>query len=609
MKIKKMTVDLNAYISDLECVINTSNNKKQLSFSFKNRNYGIIAAIRLSCVAYDSFGDRIQFDGKEFLEIKKADLQIEPLKSASFTVDVDDYKADNYDVKKVEVSVKQLVYVNGEKLIPKEPRIVEYEVEVLSSSWSIEDHFEKDALSIMEEKNNEAICFPKIHPEGWICVCGILNSESENNCTGCGDSKQRVFSQFDKDLIKAEIEKREKEEREEAERRVKQQETEQEKKRKKKMIAISAVILAIVIGVAYAVTKNVAYNKKYGLSEEEKIQYNIAKSNYVKIYYFVLGLGNDFNSVARKYSDDDYSYFHERKSRMRDAEKDEDYLYARGIYLAAPLLYDLIEDQYPEKYRSIYVQLVKLRKSDVYNDILVAEKLYVENGTITNQLDTREKIDKAIDSMETYMNKEILNPAEVEIANTHMPTPDYSKVYGINLGILYYEDGSIRYVGEVSNGKANGYGECWYSLSDGGGTCCEGIFEDGIIKSADNCYNMEGNSISANELSNIVIAGDFEMVHGLKNTMSSKAVAQKNADDEERDISKAGVAVQDYLDNLLKKQSSITKITWIKVPDIRGNQYFFSCVVEYGDLKRGGTVTVKKNSDGTFKATGLSFND
>jgi hypothetical protein len=604
MKIEKQSVDLNAYISDLKCLVENIDARKQLIFSYRNLNYGTIVAIRLLCKAYDSFGDKIQFGENDFLEVKKVDLQIKPCKNVSFSVDVG-----KYDIKKIDVSVAQIVYTNGEKIVPKEPEIVEYEVEVLSSSWSPENHFEKEALSIMKEINNMAICFPKIHPKGWICVCGRLNPESENNCAKCGNSKQRVFKQFSEDIIKSEIEEREKKEREETERRKEQQKIEQEKERRKKkaiiISAIGAIALAIVIGVVYIVT----YNIKYGLSDEEKIQYDIAQKNDSKIKYFVMGLGNEFYSIANEYYDDNYSYSHERKNRMSEAEKNGDFLYARGVYLASSLLYDLIEDQYPEKYRSIYAQLVKLRKGDVYNDILVDETMYVKNSSASNLLDRRDEINKAIDIMEEYMDKDILNPAKVEIANTDMPTPDYSKVYGINLGIFYYEDGNIGYVGEVSNGQANGFGCSWYSMNDGGGLCCKGIFEDGIFKSGDSCYDTEGNKTNASELSNMVIAGDFEMVQGLSNTPSSKSVAQQNANNEKQDRLKAQAAVKDYLNMLAKKQSSITNITWINIPDVSGNYYYFSCTVEYGDLKRKGTVTVQKEGDETFKATGLDFDD
>ena len=111
------------------------------------------------------------------------------------------------------------------------------------------------------------------------------------------------------------------------------------------------------------------------------------------------------------------------------------------------------------------------------------------------------------------------------------------------------------------------------------------------------------------ELKDISFEGDFVMVQGLSNSKSSEQVAQQTKDDEARDKSKACAAVETYLNDLYKKQSSITNITWINIPEVVGNYYYFSCTVEYSDLKRKGTVTVKKNSDGTFKATGLEFDD
>ena len=95
----------------------------------------------------------------------------------------------------------------------------------------------------------------------------------------------------------------------------------------------------------------------------------------------------------------------------------------------------------------------------------------------------------------------------------------------------------------------------------------------------------------------------------VENSESSEQVAQQIKEDEEKDKSQASAAVETYLNNLYRKQSSIRNISWINIPDISGNYYYFSCTVEYTGLKREGIVTVKKNSDGTFKATGLEFND
>lgn len=365
------------------------------------------------------------------------------------------------------------------------------------------------------------------------------------------------------------------------------------------------IVLAIIIGAVYFVT----YNIKYGLSDEEKVQYDIAQSNDNKIKSYVKELKYEFFNIASDYMEiNDNSY--ERKDRMSEAEKDVDFLYSRGLYMTAPMLYDLVEDQYPEKYRSIYVQLVKMRKGEIYTDILANETRYIRHSSASDLADKQDEINEAIEIAEKYMNKDVLNPAKFKVPNVDIPNPDYSKVYGINLGILFYEDGNIRYIGEISDGKANGFGKCWYSENDGEVSWAEGIFEDGIFKVGDKCFDVQGNKVSASEVSDIVIAGDFEIVQGVNNATSSKSVVEQNKNNEEQDKLKAQAAVENYINDVLAKQSSITNITWITIPDIStdGEYYFFSCTVNYGDLEREGTITVEKN-DGILKATGLEFKD
>ena len=110
-------------------------------------------------------------------------------------------------------------------------------------------------------------------------------------------------------------------------------------------------------------------------------------------------------------------------------------------------------------------------------------------------------------------------------------------------------------------------------------------------------------------LSSMVLSAADEVVEGLSNNKSSSYIAEQNARNEEQDNLKAQAAVEDYLKMLLDKQSSITHITWSKIPKVSGSYYYFSCTVEYADLKREGTVTVRKESDGTFKVTGLELDD
>lgn len=80
MRSEHRIVDLNAYIENIQCEIKNTGENKQLEISFRNVSQDVITAIRLKCVCYDSFDDKIQFRTEDFLEVKKASLNIKPTK-------------------------------------------------------------------------------------------------------------------------------------------------------------------------------------------------------------------------------------------------------------------------------------------------------------------------------------------------------------------------------------------------------------------------------------------------------------------------------------------------------------------------------------------------
>ncbi|MGI6070535.1 MAG: MORN repeat-containing protein, partial [Blautia sp.] len=208
--------------------------------------------------------------------------------------------------------------------------------------------------------------------------------------------------------------------------------------------------------------------------------------------------------------------------------------------------------------------------------------------------------DSAIDKMEKYMQDKALNPDKVEIKTPDMPTPDYSNVYGINLGIIFGDDGSIVYIGEFSNGKANGYGEFQYTDAEGNSGFCCGTFTEGVF-----VKDEKGNKIDGVPQ----VTGEFVSVKGLTNTASSESVANKAAADEEMDREKATAECDRYLQMVEDKSEVITNIQWIRDPKVDEDFYYFSCTVNYGNLEKNGTVTVLKQSDGSFEALGLNYYD
>ena len=77
------------------------------------------------------------------------------------------------------------------------------------------------------------------------------------------------------------------------------------------------------------------------------------------------------------------------------------------------------------------------------------------------------------------------------------------------------------------------------------------------------------------------------MVQAPSTSSKSSEEAAKQADDDKGiDNIKARKAVEAYLDILREKQSSIKKVIWAKVPEVSGDNYYFSCTVEYSGFVR-----------------------
>lgn len=585
-------IDVNAYVKDFCYEIKSEGSNKNICVSFTNLYYGTISAIKLILSAKDSFGDKIMLSDNEYFEIKRIGLDIKCGKKCSFTTALG-----NYDVKQIELVIDQIVFDDGSIVKPLEENIIEYEIERLSTIWTPQEHYEKDAIEVMKKYNTSSICFPKNISSGWICSCGYLNFDKADICAACGKKKEYIFQKCNEENVKKEIdimnEKKEKEERNRKERERKEYEAAERKSRNLIIVVIliiSSVILAIIIG-------TIVNNVKYRLTKEDFVKYEIAQQNYDKIECFIIGLSNDFDDICREYQDTTYSGI----NHFSDAEKNKDYLYKRGIYEGSSLLYDIITSQYPDKYKATYEKLVKVHKGDIFNNVNLHEQLYVMNSYSNDSYhDNSLEIDEAITTLEKYMDKTVFNPAKVKYTAPTMPNEDYSKVYGISLGIIFYDDGNIMYIGEIKDGLPHGFGEAFYSHDESGDMMAEGQFENGVFISG-NHYDKEGNTNDISEVQKYSFDGNCVMVSGLNNTSSNEYIANKNKNDADRDKELASVCARDYLQDICNKKNGTDSVQWIDIPTISGPYYSYSVTVTMSDgTKREGTCIVEKNYDGTF---------
>lgn len=608
-------VDVNAYVINLSNKIIGEPGKKKVQIILKNLNKGKIIAIKFAISAKDSFGDDLLFGETNKLEIKKADLNIDVCKTENIIVGLE-----NYDVKHVDVEILQIVFDNIGIISPSEKEYVDYEYDLLEESV----YEEKQQINVMHEINNRAICYTSVYNDGWVCACGYYNLLANDKCASCNFDKKNMLEKMNSEYIMKIIEEREqvklknkkdaeKKKKKDAERReaehraeIERQRIIETKKRKRNCYIAILICLAIVGVIVSSTISRKQYEKKYGLSDIDKNQYDIAIANYKKIDSVVTDRSLKYHDIAEGYDDD-----FDAPSRLSTAEKNKDYLYLRGYYLASPFLFDIITKQFQEKYISIYQEISKLKIAETYYNYNATEGLYVKSYSkkTSSDMDEEKKIKDLIKTSEKYLYEEILNPEKVSIDKYSFSYSDSmkEKVYGIELGILFYDDNSIMYIGEFSNGKANGYGYSWYSIEDGGGPLAEGIFKDGSIVTAESHYGKDGNTNNIEETKKIKFEGDFIALGGFKNTSSSETVANQAVKDEENDKNKAKQECERYLTALANKQKSITAANYMQYPKIEGNYYYFSCTITDGGVERRGTVTVVKQSDGTFKADGLVY--
>ena len=76
----------------------------------------------------------------------------------------------------------------------------------------------------------------------------------------------------------------------------------------------------------------------------------------------------------------------------------------------------------------------------------------------------------------------------------------------------------------------------------------------------------------------------------------------------QEDINAAKEEADRYRDMLLEKQPSILSFTYTGNDTAEDNVFTFECQLEYESGTSTGTITVYKNSDGTFSVQGLEFN-
>lgn len=475
-KIVTKSVDMNANILYLKNEIVADTSKTQARIEFRNMAYGTITAVKFEVQGYNAFGDVIQIAGKPTFDIVAQDLVISPKKYAKL-----DSVLPSKDIRKLDLKLKQVCYANGKIVNVQPEEIVTYELEELDGA---KGQLEYEAKNILEKKTAEAKCFPKRYGRDWICICGYLNKNTDAICKKCGCKQVDVFETCTEEAVSENIKwkkeqaaKRETEERirkEEEKRRLEEQRIKQElvtrQKKKKNLIIIATV--GIIIAISGSVIGINTYKNKYCLSNDELQKYTVAQENYESIKEFSDRLENKLNDAYYQYD----TVTAEEKEKILNNNQ---YIKLRSLYLGSGDLYSKLQSQYPEKYKVLYENLAYLMKKNIICTAACDKYSYEGNNSLAESFQkTKNTLENEINRIEEYMEKTAINTEKVEF----QPVPSVKwepLTDGTTVGIVYFDDGQIRYIGEYKNDKAEGYGILWEETENGKEIKHEGQFKDG----------------------------------------------------------------------------------------------------------------------------------
>lgn len=469
------SVDLNSPVEILRWDILSKNDGNiYLNVSFRNLNQGVISAIKLELKGYNSFNELIKIEGKDtFISyIQDLDGQL----GSEFINEVP-ILLPKKDIRKLDISIKEVAFNNGKFIYKNEENIIERKVEYITN---------EDELKMLRQYVDNSICYGKEENDLWICVCGRPNYGKIQKCVRCNLDKEYVFTELNKEKILHEIEKQKRIEAKEEEERIlrdKEIAEQQKKARKKNIIYISifSTILVIVVlcSTVYSkltktplttlvreqgITKiNMAIklgNKVNEIDQNGDTPLNVAiKEKNIEVIKTLISCGADINKKDMN-----------RKTAFDIADELEE-------IEIAELLVDNGSSGFKKENTKLKISdgisrdYVKDCFSNMKNNNIEVDstaKVYYEKGKKTGKIDYYFEIDKKI-----YLYKG-------EIKNNSFN----------GKGVLYskFIDSSGRfarlYDGEFKDGIFNGKGSIYWPLYR---TCgdekiqIEGIFENGNI--------------------------------------------------------------------------------------------------------------------------------
>ncbi len=181
----KEKYDLNANIKISKYKLYEKNANLHVKISLENISSKEIVAIKFKICAKNIFGDIIMVDQKEYFDVIVQNISLLPYrKGYSLELQLPDTT-----IKELFIQEKQICFFDGIIKEYVQPSI--QEIDLIPLEEYINDKIILDALNYVY--GTDILYMPNRFKQGWLCVCGIVNSCNDTKCNKCNNDVDSIF--------------------------------------------------------------------------------------------------------------------------------------------------------------------------------------------------------------------------------------------------------------------------------------------------------------------------------------------------------------------------------------------------------------------------------
>ncbi|MEF9933634.1 MAG: hypothetical protein RR539_00740 [Clostridium sp.] len=176
---KPNTVDLNSPVEIVGHKIIGSTDDVNCVVKFRNISDKTVVATKYIIECFNSFGEPVGDDNKIVSMVQ--DVIVSPRDCFGYDKVV---KLSNHlDTRQINVSVVKVMFDNGEVWESENPNIVTVPTINLS---------DEELYNLKQVIDNEAVCYPSMLEDKWMCICGRVNKDTDGCCVRCGRNLEEI---------------------------------------------------------------------------------------------------------------------------------------------------------------------------------------------------------------------------------------------------------------------------------------------------------------------------------------------------------------------------------------------------------------------------------